>query len=763
MNRLYTHLLLLCMVFLAVDQAGATPATTTTDEVTGVVISSDDGKPVSGATVRAQPCSRATATDHEGRFTLNLKGCEQPQEVRISFIGYRTLTHSLTETDRSREMEFILYPVVETLSPVTVLSYRTLRSPSMELETARSALLPVDSGAFLREASNASGIRRGGFGIDPVLRGLSGSRLNVRVDGLTTTAAACPNRMDPPTSHIRLTDIERIEIHRGPHALEYGPAFGGTLNFVSQKPDEYVTPRLNADFRAGLETNTAHRKTDLRIFGGNRRVDFILNGGLSSTGDYISGSGVAIPAGFGSRDYGLELGWNLTREQRFTAAWSQSFVRDADFPSLPMDMAVDDTYKLKAGYSWRPSEGQGFQQLELNGYWSLVDHEMNNHRRSSFGMRDAVALAETQTRGVHARASGLLPSGRWTVAGGTDHQDVSGTRFVEFKTGPRTGEKITYNLWQDASITNIGIYSGMEQFLADWTLSAGVRADLNLASSDDAAPRFAGQDLDSDHLNFSISGGVTRSLSSGNTLGLFLGRGVRSPDITERYINFLTIGRDGFEYAGNPALEPEENLQADLVWQLRTDRYRFGATLFGSHMTNYISAVADPDTPPVAMDVPGVRVFTNRGDARFAGFELEGEAGFEKGWFLGASLAYTHASYREDGTAVAEIPPLEAGITAGGLLFSGRLTHETKLRYVFEQGRIDEAFGESKTPAFFLADINLRSELRDGIMLSAGVRNLFDEAYYEHLNRRFNPGIESASEMLLEPGRRIYLELSIRI
>jgi hypothetical protein len=34
--------------------------------------------------------------------------------------------------------------------------------------------------------------------------------------------------------------------------------------------------------------------------------------------------------------------------------------------------------------------------LSMDGYWSLVDHEMNNHRRDSFEMRDAVALAETR-------------------------------------------------------------------------------------------------------------------------------------------------------------------------------------------------------------------------------------------------------------------------------------------------------------------------------------------------------------------------------
>ena len=730
-------------------------------EFSGRVYSSDDGLPVSGATVRCDLCGTATSTGTEGEFTLRIPIESDFYTIRISFVGFRTITHQAGRDSELTGLQFYLEAVVESLSPVTVLSYRLPGSPASDLSTDQSALLPIDSGVFLREAANASGIRRGGFGIDPVIRGLSGSRLNIRVDGLTTTAAACPNRMDPPTSHIRLTDIERIEIHRGPHALEYGPSFGGTVNFISQKQEQYSSPGLSGDLRAGFESNTGHRKSDMRLFGGNNLGYLVLNGGLSATGDYTSGSGAVIPAGFSSQDYGLELGWNITEEQRASISWSQSFIRDADFPSLAMDMAVDDTWKMKAGYAWKPIESTLIDQFSLNGYWSLVDHEMNNHRRSSFEMRDAVALAETKTWGIHARSGGVFSSGKWRVAAGMDHQNVSGTRFVGFKTGPMAGMNTTYNLWQDASLFNAGLFAGTEHYAEGWTISAGLRTDLNRADAGDPAPRFQERSLRSDHFNLSASAGVTRSLSPDASLGLFIGRGVRSPDITERYINFLTIGRDGFEYAGNPDLSPEANLQTDLVWQQRTERVRVDATLFASHMSNYISAILAPDIDPVGMGAPGVRLFSNRGNALFLGFELEGEVGFDGGWYTAGSLAFTRAEYRDSGTPVAEIPPLEAGLKGGGQLIGGRLSHEISLRYVFEQNRFDEAFGESRTPAFFIADISLRAEISERIRLSGGVRNLFDESYYEHLNRRFNPGVDPAGAMLQEPGRRIYAELSI--
>lgn len=730
--------------------------------IRGLVKASDSNEPLSGVTIRIDNYDIAAATKPDGTFTFRFTAQTDQITIHFSHIGFRPISRTLHISDLDEPILIYMSPEMEILSPVTVLSHRNMRSPTLALATENSALLPIDSGAFLRDAGNASGIRRGGFGIDPVIRGMSGSRLNIRVDGLTTTAAACPNRMDPPTSHVRLTDIEQIEIHRGPHALQFGPSFGGTVNFVSHKPELTAETSLNGDFRAGYESNTGHRKTDMRLQAGNLNWDLLINGGVSSTDNYEGGNGVVIPAGFESTDYGLEFGTQLNRNHRISAGWSQSFVRNADFPALGMDMAVDDTYKLKTAYDWKPADTGRIQSLSINGYWSLVDHEMNNHNRDSFSMRDAIALAETNSYGVHLKTGGLFQTGRWSVAAGVDRQNVTGTRFVDIKMGPKMGERLTYNLWQDATITNAGIYAGSERYLGNWTLSLGARADLNMANANDPAPRFQELDVLSQHFNLSVSGGFTRILTDNSTIGLFIGRGTRSPDITERFINYLTIGRDGYEYAGNPGLNPETNHQADFVLQNRYEKVQFETTLFISYVTSYISGVYDSEASPVGMDSPGVRFFENRGNALFTGFEADITYNMIQNLYIALSSSYTKAEYRDDQTPVAEIPPFEATLNIGGSIFSGKMIHEVILRRVFTQNKFDEAFGEDRTPGFFLIDMNLSAQLLDGVSLSGGVRNLLNESYYEHLNRRFNPGVESASNNLLEPGRRFFIELSVR-
>lgn len=732
--------------------------------ITGTVLSSDDQQPVAGAHVRIESQNLSTVTDVNGQFSLNLDEGITETTLRITHVGFRPLTKSLSGNNLTDGvvLQILLTPSSEMMSPITVLSHRLMNSPSNRMGTDKAASLPIDSGQFLRDAGNASGIRKGGFGIDPVLRGLSGSRLNVRLDGLTATAAACPNRMDPPTSHIRLSDIERVEIHRGPHALKYGPSFGGTVNFVSHPSPDFIDFGINGDVRAGIESNTNHRKTDARIQGGTDMWDFLLSGGISSTGDYKGGSGLEVASGFRSYDYGFETGLQVAPSHRITGGWSQSFIRDADFPALMMDMAIDDTYKLKGGYNWNPAGIESIASLNLNGYWSLVDHEMNNHNRDSFEMRDAVALAETETYGIHGEFKGLYESGSYTISAGLDQLDVTGTRYVDFKMGPRAGQSMTYNLWQDAEIFNAGIYGGLEHFIGEWTFSAGSRVDLNRADSNNPAPRFSGLDNSSEHLNLSLSLGLTRQISSATSMGLYLGRGVRSPDVTERYINYLTIGRDSYEYAGNPDLKAEANNQADLV--IKTDSGRWGTetTLFASFMTNYISAVINPDLTPVGMGAPGVREFENRGDAFFTGFEFSLNYQLTRNWSTGINSSYTLAEYTDTGDAVAEIPPFETTLLLSGSILSDRLFPELSVRRVFPQNRYNEEFGENRTPGFWLADLTFSSDILEGVTLSGGVRNLLDEDYYEHLNRQFNASVNPTGTYLPEPGRRFFAELSVR-
>jgi iron complex outermembrane receptor protein len=186
--------------------------------------------------------------------------------------------------------------------------------------------------------------------------------------------------------------------------------------------------------------------------------------------------------------------------------------------------------------------------------------------------------------------------------------------------------------------------------------------------------------------------------------------------------------------------------------------------------------VPESEVMPQTDGVLGVKKFENISKANLYGFEFS--------WFspgdlrFGGSLiaAYT-AGYLpetekyiiENGEVVGsetikndplpEIQPFETTVRTHYKWLAGKLVPEISLRFVAAQNRISESYGESETPGFILAGFNIDYQINNILNLSGGVSNLFNENYYEHLNRRI---IGSRAE-LLEPGRIFYLKMTIEL
>ncbi|NCU37351.1 TonB-dependent receptor, partial [Candidatus Falkowbacteria bacterium] len=73
--------------------------------------------------------------------------------------------------------------------------------------------------------------------------------------------------------------------------------------------------------------------------------------------------------------------------------------------------------------------------------------------------------------------------------------------------------------------------------------------------------------------------------------------------------------------------------------------------------------------------------------------------------------------------------------------------------------RISQAYDEQTTQSFFITNISVSYQLSELLSASAGVSNLFDVAFYEHLNRR----IIGSRAALYEPGRNFYLHIILTL
>lgn len=683
--------------------------------------------------------------------------------------------YSQEETDT-----LISLPAVEIFDEKLNVETYTVHS----MERVDIDLLPShDIGGALRIIPNVNGIRKGGAVSDPVVRGFKYSQLNVQVNSGQKIEGGCPNRMDPATAHIDLEDIRSLEVIKGPFAMRYGPNFGGVVNMKTIRPKPQKKFKLNVGAMMGYESNWNGFKNRLSLDGGNEKVFFSLSGNLKKYGNYKDGNGNEVKSGFERYNYTAQLGVSPYKNNYLILSFDQSYGKNVLFPALPMDEREDDTKLLSLDYK-ATKISNNFSALNLKLYISDVSHLMDNKNRPFSDT--VVAVSDIQARNYGFRLDGEFNFGLNLLVFGTDYEHIlkDGTR-TKTKILEPTMPSMSEKLWNDAAIQNNGLFVLYRREFAEFTLDAALRVDFNRASSGVLKLVKMGNevyydgDVTSSYTNFSASVGGRYAFSRKFSLNLSLGRGVRSPDMNERYIMFLPIGYDNYDYLGNPKLEPEANNEVDLSAILDLQEIGvFEGGFFFSYVTNFITAALVPESvaKPQTKGVYGVKQFYNEDYVFLRGFELTYASPASKLWGTRARLACTKGINPkttkyiiEDGEVtdsevvendpLPEIPPLEGTVEVFYKFFKGRFVPNLSLRMVAKQNNISEAYMEDETPGFMLLNFNFMYQFNDFLKLTGGVSNILDKAYYEHLNRRIIGGKGN----LYEPGRVFYLNLYFNI
>jgi iron complex outermembrane receptor protein len=182
---------------------------------------------------------------------------------------------------------------------VTVIALRPSRRSDTKLRLGYREQLAHDGATILQALPAVSGIRKGGnYGLDPVFRGFKYDQLNIVMNGVQSATAACPNRMDPPTSQMTPNMLERIELLKGPHALRFGSGLGATINFVpsplrfTDEADRYG--RFSTSY--GENGQVWRNEGQLGLTGAS--YDFSLQGAWAQGADYRTGDDQPVAAGF---------------------------------------------------------------------------------------------------------------------------------------------------------------------------------------------------------------------------------------------------------------------------------------------------------------------------------------------------------------------------------------------------------------------------------------------------------------------------------
>ena len=256
--------------------------------------------------------------------------------------------------------------------------------------------------------------------------------------------------------------------------------------------------------------------------------------------------------------------------------------------------------------------------------------------------------------------------------------------------------------------------------------------------------------------NVSAAANASLRLADGWLVTLGVGRAVRSPSVLERYsdrfpaVKFQTAA----EFVGNPALVPEKSVEVNAGSTLYGGRASVEVDFFLRRVDDYITVASDPNLDrrlPLSPD----RVFryVQADAARFAGVDLRARSGAGPWIDLRGSWSFVRAEDLLFGEPLFGVPPFEQQYALDIHNPSRTRWFEVLVTNTAAQDRVAATRLELPTAGWTTIDLMAGAELVEGLTLRAGIQNLTDAFYVNHLNS-LNP---FTGQRIAEVGRTAYV------
>jgi iron complex outermembrane receptor protein len=607
-------------------------------------------------------------------------------------------------------------------------------------------------------------LRKGAIANDIVLRGLQSRDLNVLVDG-QRVYGACPNHMDPAAFHVDFAEVERVEVGKGPFDLKNQGGLGGTVNIVTRKPAPgwHATPGLSAGSFGFLNPS-------LTVGRGGERFSFLAGSSYRLSAPYRDGGGRRFtelanyrPESQDGRAFSVGTAWGRVvwapaEGHQLDLAVTRQDAGAILYPYLQMDAISDDATRVNLRYE---ATGLGARRasLRVQGYLTQVDHWMTDERRSS-------SLTKPRPYSMGTRAATQTAGGKAEAVLGSLAIGLEGyERRWDATNEMASAAYEPQGMIPDVSVRVAGAFAEYERALGRGTLAAGVRIDRARSEADAARAPLS--------LYEAYQG--TRTLSATDTLpsgklrftwrrgawevGGGVGHAARVPEASERYLGLRRMGTD---WVGSPDLRPSRNTGVDASLGFERAGFRADLGLFLSRVADYVTVyeqarrTADP-----GVTNGKARSFANV-DATLRGGELSASLPVVFGRvFVSGDLSYVRGNQDGDpsrGIAagdLAEMPPLRGRV--GARYDDGRFFGSLEGVCAADQNRVDTALNEARTGGWGV--MNVSAGLRHGrLRFSAGVANVFDRLYVDHLSYQRDPF--RSGVRVPEPGRTVYVNAS---
>lgn len=421
----------------------------------------------------------------------------------------------------------------ETLASVSVITRK-------DIETSQSQEI-ID---LLRLQAGIDVARTGGpgAGTSVFLRGTNSNSTLVLIDGVRASSSTSGSFAWQSMS---TTDIDRIEIVRGPRATQYGSdAIGGVIQIFTRK---------NKSLQLRAQAGSYNTQLIEAGIGGGDRLKYSVNLSGKNTDGFSSinekdtfGSYNPDDDGFKNRSLSASLDWSITDKTEFTIkGWDSRGNKEYDDGAVAANSKTDNA------------------TLDLR----LTNQTMPNWKQT-FSMGGALDdIEDTSSRSSQITTNRFMADWQNDFTIGLNHMATIGLSTVHEKVD--SYNRITQTTVYNESTSNNGLF-GL------WQSSIGIN-NLNISARVDDYESFG------THSTGQIAWGIQAGKKLRFTASL--GTAFKAPSLNELYHPGY-----GGSYGGNPDLKPEESITSELGAHYSPDKQQnLGLNIYRTKVDNLIA------------------------------------------------------------------------------------------------------------------------------------------------------------------------------
>jgi outer membrane receptor protein involved in Fe transport len=658
-----------------------------------------------------------------------------------------------------------------------------------------------DAGSLLGKSLSSTGVesqRRNPVSFEPRIRGHKVGQLNTSVDG----AYWFPARQDLDTmlSKIDASVIRDIIVLKGPYSVRYGPGF----SFIDI--ETIGTPRYDAyewHGRTSLnyQTNGEQWYGRQALSGGASDWGYRIGYGHRTGSDYDTGDDTEIPSSYKVRDIDTAFGYDLSENSSIEFGYLRLDQTDTEFPGqiFDIDFLVTDGYTLR----YKLENQCYFDQFTIDTWYNrtrLEGDSANSSKRRQIPLLDLIGFSgrtdidEMSTGFRAALRWGEAECGQLTVGADLSYLEIELNEIDVVFAG---SSPFNFPIPRSHS-SDPGFFVDYSAPMGDrLSIKAGARMDVVSTNAEGRVDRDSNGVIDTgfgrlgdDDIRSALDSGLSQhftlwaayitgeyTVNDNWTASFGFGHAERPPTLTELYSldPFLAILQQGTVFVyGDPQLDEERLWQIDLGLKADYCNWRGGINGFYSWIRDYITYVS-PTADPSAAAFQEFD-FVNTELATLSGGEIYAEYDWNEWITPFATMSYVEGRDHSADERIRLSPggsitnfvsaseeplpgiaPLASrlGVRVHDSGEQPRWAVEFSARVVDTQDRAATSLREQPSSGFTTFDLRSYLKATDNLLLVAGVENLTDKHYREHLDLLTGSGV-------FQPGINFYFSAELR-